>query len=138
MNKAIRQVYQDRHSVNECVGLTEEVVELVIPPPANAAWLLRFMCHLGEIFQEDFASIICTVGSWDHGSIITIQPQPTISASLLIVLANMPEVEKVEEELPARGIISSFPRKFELLARLGINPSRRLHITLKEIEPSLV
>lgn len=134
LTQAIRQVYRNRHSIEEFASLIEEVVELVIPPPANAARLLRFMCHLGEVLQEDFASIICTVGSWDHDTVITIRPQSTTSTSLPIVLANIPEVEKVEEESPARSIISSPPKKFGLLPRLGINPSKRIHITLKETD----
>ncbi len=132
LTQAIRQVYRNRHSVEEFASLMEEVVELVIPPPANAVWLLRFMCHMGEILHDDFASIICTVGSWDRDTVITIQPQPTTSASLPILLANIPEVEKVEEESLARGIFSSFPRKLGLLPMLGINLSKRIHITLKE------
>ncbi len=132
LTHAIRQVYRNGRSLEERNGLVEEVVELVVPPPANAARLLRFMCELGEILHNDFTSIICTVGSWDCGTVITIQSRPATFSSLLIKLANMPEVEKVEEEPLTRGAFSSFPRKFGLLPRLSISPSKRIRVTLKE------
>jgi len=132
LTQAIRQVYRNRHSLKECSGLVEEAVELVIPPPADAAWLLRFMCHLEELLHDDLASIICTVGSWDRGTVITIVPHSATLSSLLITLANMPEVEKVEEEPLERGTFSSFTKKFRLLPSLGINPSKRIRVTLKE------
>lgn len=130
--QTIRQVYRERHSLKEGEGLVQETVELVVPHPANAAQLLRFMCQLGEVFHEDFASIICTTGTWDRNTVITVQLQPAMFASLLIQLTNMPEVEKIEEETLARGVFSSFANKFGLLPRLGINPSKRLRVTLKE------
>ena len=132
--RAIRQVYRNSHSLKECGHLVEEAVELVIPAPANTAWLLRFMCHLEEILHDDFASIICTVGSWDRGTVITIVPHSATLSSLLITLANMPEVEKVEEEPLERGTFSSFTKKFRLLPSLGINPSKRIRVTLKETD----
>ena len=131
--QVIRQVYRNRQSSKERDDPAKEVLELVIPPPANAAHLLRFVCQLGEILEhEDFASIICTTGSWDRGTVITVWPQPTTLSSLLITLANMPEVEKVEEEPLARGAFSSFTKKLRLLPRLGINSGKRVRVTLKE------
>jgi DNA-binding NarL/FixJ family response regulator len=132
--QAIRQVYRDRHSSKECDGLVEDAVELVIPPSANAAYLLSFMYQLAEILHDGFASIICTVGSWNRGTVITIRPSSTTHSSLVIALANMAEVEKVEEEPLTRGAFPSFTKKFGLLPKLGINPDQRLRITLKEAD----
>ena len=59
LTQAIRQVYRNRHSL-------DETVELAIPPSVNTARLLRFMCQLEEMLRDDstsFASIINTVGS---------------------------------------------------------------------------
>lgn len=99
--QTIRQVYQNRYPPKESAGSAEELVDLVIPPPANAACLMRFMYQLAEIFHDDSndsASIIrMVIGSWDRGTVITTQPQPMAFSSFLIELANMPEVEKVEE-----------------------------------------
>ena len=99
--QTIRQVYQDRYPLNKPAGLTGEAVDLVIPPPANAACLMRFMDQLEQTFHDnpdDSASIIRMVaGSWKRGTVITTQPQPMAPSSFLIELANMPEVEKVEE-----------------------------------------
>lgn len=135
LTQAIRGVYQDRHPLKEYDSFVDEVVELVIPSSANAAWLLRFMCQVEEILHDDFtsfASIICTVGSWDRGTVITIRMRPNTSSSLLIKLANLPEVEKVEEELLARSAFSSSPKKFGLLSKPSISPSKRICVTLQE------
>jgi len=132
LTQAIRQVYRDKHSSKECADLVEDAVELVIPPSANAACLLRFMYQLAEILHDGFNSIICTVGSWNRGTVITIRPYSTTNSSLIIALANMAEVDKVEEEPLTRSTSSSLPKKFRLSPRLGINPSQRLRITLKE------
>jgi len=130
--QAIRQVYRDKHSLEECDSLVEEVVELVVAPPANAAHLLRFMHQLAEILHDGFASVICTVGSWDRGTTITIRPYSLTDSSFVIALAHMAEVEKVEEEPITDGIFSSFPKKLGLLPRLRISPSKRIRVTLKE------
>ncbi len=131
--QTIRQVYRISPSPKERDNVVEEAVELVVPPPVNAAQLLRFMCQLGEILHDGFASIICTVGSWDRGTTITIRSYSTPS-SLLITLANMAEVEKIEEEPLARDIFPSFTKKLGLLPRSRISLSKRIHVTLKETD----
>ena len=132
LTQAIRQAYRDRHSSKECAGLVEEAIELVIPPPANASQLLRFMSRLAETLQDGFASIICTVGSWDRGTIITIRPHAATSSSLVVTLAQIAEVEKVEEEPIAGGVFASFQQKLRFLPRLGINPGQRIRVILQE------
>ena len=130
--QVIKQVYQNKHWVKERDVRAEEAVELVIPPPADAAYLLRFMCQLSEILDDSFASIICSVGSWNRGTTLTIRSQLTTYSTLLRTLANMPEVEKVEEESLATDIFPSFPKKFGILKRSSINPSKRISVRLKE------
>lgn len=139
--QAIRQVYRDKHSPKECADLVEEAVELVIPPPANAAQLLRFISQLAEILHDGFASIICTVGSWDRGTIITIRPYATTPSSLIVALANIAGVEKVEEAPTTGDVFSSLNRKLGFLPRLGINPGKRIRVTLQAtgiVSPELV
>ncbi|MFC1958222.1 response regulator transcription factor [Chloroflexota bacterium] len=131
--QTIRQVYQNKRSIEECDDLAEEAIELVIPPHCDAGYLFRFMHRLGVTFSGDYASIIYTAGSWDRGSIVTIRAKPAISYSFLFQLANMPEVEKVEEVPVASSTFSSFTEKFGLKQRLGLNPGKRFQITLKEI-----
>lgn len=130
LTHSIRQIYRDKHSSKECKGLVQEAVELFVPAPADAACLLRFMCRLGEMFHDDFATIICTVGSWNRGTVVTVRPQTAVYSTLLFELANMPEVEQVAEEPLPRGGFSSFARKSGLLSGLVIG--RRFRITLKE------
>ena len=130
--QAIREVYRNRYLIERGDGIVEEAVELVIPPSPKAASLLRFMCQLGEIFRGDLASIICMVGSWDRGAVIVTQLRPDTSSNLMIQLANIPEVEKVEEIQPAGDDLSSFHKKLGLLSRSSISLSKRIRVTLKE------
>ncbi len=46
----------------------------------------------------------------------------------------MPEVEKVEEEPTAKGVFSSFPKKFGALPRPNISSNKNDRITLKETD----
>ena len=46
LTRNIREVYQSKHSPQNSEGFAEEAIELVIPPPANAACLWSFMCQL--------------------------------------------------------------------------------------------
>jgi len=131
--QAIRQVYQNRHSWQRCSGYVEEAVELVIPPPADASCLLRFMYRLEEIFHDNFATIAHTVGSWHSGTVITVFLGPTTSPGLLVLkLANLPEVEKVEEKPLARDVFPSLAKSARFLPELSVSPSQRIRITLKE------
>ena len=44
----------------------------------------------------------------------------------------MAEVGKVEEEPLAKDAFSGFPKKFGVLLRPNISPSKRIRVTLKE------
>jgi DNA-binding NarL/FixJ family response regulator len=128
----IRQVYRNSKSLKERGGCVEETVELVIPPSVNTSRLLRFICQLGEMLHDDFGSIISTVGSWNSSTVVTVRTSSATPADLLLQLANMPEVEKVEETPLPRDISPSLTKQFRLRPRLRISPSKRLRITLKE------
>jgi len=133
--QTIRKVYQNRHLPEAHEGFAEDEVELVVSPPANAARLLKFMCHLEEMLQDssdNYAGIVHMVGSWDWGTVITILVKPAALSSVLDRLGNMPEVGKLEEESPAEGAFSSLPRRFGILPRSGIRPSKRVRVTLGE------
>jgi len=113
--------------------VVKEAVELVIPPPHNAAQVLRFICQLGEILHDNSASILWAVFPRDCDTVITTQLQPTTFSSLLIKLANMPEVEKAEEEPLAEGAFSRLPKRLRFLLNSGISPRKRVvRVTLKE------
>ena len=118
LTQAIRQVYRDREEAGDAV-------EVVISPPSNAAQLFRYMCQLEELLHDHPAIITSTIGSWDQGLVITVQLRLSTASSLLIKLASMPEVEKVEEQ-PLAG------RTFAGKLILRSCPSKRFSVTLKE------
>jgi CheY-like chemotaxis protein len=129
--RAIMQVYSDSHPL-ETESPVEEIIELIVLPPTSNIVLVNFMYRLGSVLDDDFASIVCTVGSWDKGSVITVRSKRTRSFCLETELAHIPEVEKVEEEALTEDASSGLSRKAEFLPRLGIKPDRRLLVTLGE------
>lgn len=116
--EVIRQVYRDRREAMEAV-------ELVISPPSNADQLFRYIGKLEKLLHDDFGSIVSVAGSWTRGVVITVQLEPARASSFPIKLADIPEVEKVEEQPLTEGTLAS-------KLKLRVHPSKRLSITLKE------
>jgi len=119
-------------------ALDEEVVDVVIPPH-NVAIQFRFITQLEKILDDynSHGNIIRIVPSWDRGTVIAISMRPSKLNSLLDKLGNMPEVEKAEEienELSGQPAVPIFSKRFELLTRSGIKPSKKVRVTLKESE----
>ena len=127
------------------LGLLDESVELVILPRGNTSQLLKFMGQLDErlLDIDNYGSILRTAYSSDGSIVITILMEPTKLSNLAMKLAIMPEVDKVEEELPEIGILPGYAKKFKALPASTIKPSKRFYATLKELilarqEPELV
>ena len=116
------------------VGFVDESVGLVVLPCGNAHQLLRFMVQLYERLHDhdNYGSIVRGACSSDGSTAITILLQPAKLGNLVIKLANLPEVEKVEEEPLAGDAFDSFPKNVGGLLTSGISPSKRFCITLKE------
>ncbi len=133
----IREVYRNGHPPGEHDYLVEETIELVVPPSADAAKLLRFT---NQVEKGLHANIRQTVGSWDWGTVITIMLTPDLSSNLLDTLGGMPDVERVEEEPLARDSSFSFLKKFRTLLRSRTSPEKRFLkrflVTLKEFGPA--
>lgn len=109
-------------------GILVKEVELVIPPPVDASWLLRFICHVEEAIE---ASIVQQVGSLVGGTAITILLRRALSlADVLGRLREMPDVEEAREKSASE--YSSFDFANKTIARLGTHPKKKLLVTLKE------
>lgn len=136
--QAIREVYWRKQLPEDRESLVEKAIELVVSPAAKAARLLRFMCQLEEGLNDndsyDCACIMHTVGSWDRGSIITLSLGNNPLENFLEGLANMTDVEKIEEEPLAEDAFSSYPKKFGTLPGSSISSSKRVRVTLKETD----
>lgn len=118
------------------VDLVDESVELVVPPCDNARRLLKLMGYLENRLCEDdsYGSVMRTAYLRDGGITITILMQPTKISSLVTKLANMSEVERVEEGSHMTGAFSSFPNKFWGSLVSGIRPTKNVRVTLKETD----
>ena len=116
------------------LGLVDESVELVVLPRSSTSQLLRFMGQLDErlLDTDNYGSILRTAYSWDSSVVITILMESAKLSNLVIKLANMSEVETVEEEPLATGVFSSTIEKFRGLPASSIRPSKRIRVTLKE------
>jgi len=103
-------------------------VELAIPPPFNAARLLRFIFQVEEWLD---ANIVQQVGSCHRGVTITIllnRAAPLFG--ILDRLGKMPEVDSVREEPGAEYKSSSFPNK--TIVNPETRPQKELLVTLNQ------
>lgn len=125
LTQAIRQVYENKQSLQEGDGLIEEV-NLVIPPPADTSHVAKFIAQVEKTLG---ASLRQTIGS-QEGLAITILLKPTSLGVLLHKLKSIPNVEKVEEadQLTARV---GFLTKFGTQSRSRRGSRRRILVTLK-------
>lgn len=128
--EGIRQVYRNENLLGERDGFVEEV-DLVVSLPAGAAQLSRFT---GQVEKALRARVMETVGSSDWGTTITVLLKPTLLANVIDKLGNICDVEKVEEEPPARGRFPSILDRFRALSRSRANLRRRILIALKETD----
>jgi DNA-binding NarL/FixJ family response regulator len=102
-------------------------VELVIPPPVDAAQLLRFISHVEEGLE---AAIMQEIGSWNKGTAITIVSRTAAPlVDILHRLEKMPEVEGVIEKPAAKYNSSSLPLK--IIAELKTRFRKEFQVTLK-------
>ena len=110
----------------------ENAVDLVIPSH-NDPQLLKFAGKLYETLQEqdNYGSILGTACSWAHGAVIKILIRTEKLSNLVINLANMPEVERVEETL-VRDDFRNFANISETMTKPGTSNSKKIQIIMKE------
>lgn len=118
----------------KAAGFVDESVELVIPPRGDAHQLWSLVGQLDDRLHEDdsYGSVMRTAYSVDSGTTITVAMQHHKFSNLVIKLANMREVEKVEEEPHARGAICSFPDKPRVLQGVSLTPTKSIRVILAE------
>ncbi len=133
VTRIVREAFWSERSRNGDSDITEEI-ELVIPalPEAEAAQMLRFLCQLEEILDDNYDSIVRVTGSWDEGATVTLALKPGVLTGFLDKLASMPNIKAVEEEPLVKRTISSLASRFGVLLKSGNNPGRRIRITLKK------
>ncbi len=130
--QAVREVYWSKQSTEDRkVAVKATTVELVVPPPANAAHLLRFTCQMEEMLNDTYASISQMIGAWDLGTVITVSLRYGSLPDLLDKLNHMPNVEKVEEVPMAKHTFPNDQKNLRDVFQPRISPSKRIHVTLK-------
>jgi len=111
-------------------GILVKGAELVIPPPVDAARLLRFVYQVEKTLQ---ATIVQQIGSWDRGTaIIILLRRVTPLVDILDRLGKMPDVEAVSEKPAAKYNSFSFSKK--IIARPETHPRKELMVTLKQAD----
>lgn len=115
-------------------GFVDESVELVIPPRSDVHQLWSLVGQLDDRLHEDdsYGSVMRTAYSVDSGTAITVAMQRHKFSSLVIKLANMREVERVEEESHAGGATCSFPDELRVLQEASIRPTKSIRLILVE------
>lgn len=129
--QAVRVVYQSKQSQGGREVFVEETVELVVPPPTNAAQLLRFTSQMDEVLKDAYASISQMIGTWDLGTVITVSLGYSSLSDLLDKLNDMPDVEKVEEGPIAKDTFPGDRKIIGAVLKPRISPSKRIFVTLK-------
>lgn len=129
--RAIRGVFSSKQSREGRKVSVEETFELVVPPPANAADLLRFTCQMEDMLKDTYASISQVIGTWDLGTVITIELGYNLFPDLLDKLNHMPGVEKAEEVPLIKNTFPDDLKKMKNVFIPRISPSKRIHVTLK-------
>jgi len=129
--RAVRDVYWSKQSPEDRKVSVEETVELVVPPPANAAQLLRFTCQTEEMLKDTYASILQMIGTWDLSTVITVSLGYSSLSDFLDKLTHMPDVEKVEEVPIAKHTFPDDRKKLRAVFKPKISPSKRIRVTLK-------
>jgi len=155
LTQAIRQVYHGEVVISESItaesrieyekrygektkesllqehgSLLPEEVQMVIPPPADADQLIRFVSRVEEMLQSRTLQM---VGSWRGYSAITIAlPKPTPLENILDELGEMPEVGTIGEEPLAGEVDPSLFKKIAAMPRLNTRIRKTIFVTLKD------
>ena len=131
-----REIYWRSQSAVKPIGLDSESFELAILSCGDVSSLLRFMGQLDGMLNDpdSYGDILRTAHTRDCGTIVTIQMQPAKIGNLMLKFANLPEVEKVEQEPVAIGVSSGSAGESARLPISSSEPDKRIYITLKEAD----
>jgi len=129
--RTIRDVHAGKDTLDQR-NLPEVAIDLVVPPPATSGLLLKFMCQLKKPLEENFGSLMHTVGSWDWGTAITIALQSARLPNFMAQLTSLPGIEIAEESRKA----IDYPAQFGNLPGTCVRPSKRFRISIKEAVPA--
>ncbi|MDD4876920.1 MAG: response regulator transcription factor [Dehalococcoidales bacterium] len=121
---------KDLNHSNELIGSIPEEMQIVIPPPADANQLIKFVNRVEDIFQ---GNVLQMVGSWKGDTAITIGlPKPTPLEDILGKLNEMPEINTIEEKSMIEKMDQGFFKKVTAMPRPKIRPRKTIFITLHD------
>ena len=118
------------------VGFGSESFKLALLWCGDASRLLRFMGQLdGMLHDSDsYGDILRIAHTCGRDTIVTIQMQPTKFSNLMLKMAIMPGVERVAKGPLATGTLAIIPQKSGARLLSGISLSKRIRVSLKEID----
>jgi len=124
-----QKIYHLQHvqatNISEC---TEKEVEIIIPlsPKVATAKSFRLMHELEKIVAENHGRIIRVVGSCNKGTVVTVILEPAKLDNLINKLANLANVNLLEEPQPVKSTAGSKINKFNS----PMGPSKKICLTL--------
>lgn len=128
--------YYGRYTQARCADSVNGKVELVVPLDTDISRLFKFMVNV-EKKLSDFdgqATILSERRSCNPGFVITMEIKGAELSNIINKLANMTEVEKVEEDPSAIANLADIYNKPGGLLTSNINHNKRIHVSLKETD----
>jgi len=148
LTRAIRQVYCGQVVISESIPseirdkyLGEkaredpdamEEVQLVLPP-FEANQIMPLMSFIGRVDEVLGSPMVQMVGTLKEGTAITVAlVKPRSLADFIDELREMPEVEEVQETIPAKGNLLGLLKKATAVPRQKPGPRKSILVTLKQ------
>ena len=130
------EVYRRNDTLMRLTDSVNQTVDLVLPISTPISRVAIFMIEVGKILSNYncHSSIASQHRFANRGFVISIDVPTSLLSNLVIQLANMADVVKVEEEPLAITVSPPFPNNPVALLASNIKPNKRIHVCLKDTD----
>ena len=113
-----------------------DIVDVTFPACNDSNRLFKLISQIESILRENnsYGSIMRTNYLIDGGMTIGLFMMPSKVSNLVMKLANMAEVERVEENLQSDDFHSTLPNRYKSIPLSNVGSSRSVRVTLKDSE----
>lgn len=124
----------DDSAFEESSSSSKKIVDLIVVSPNDASMLASLVNQLQEILNdsESRGSIIRTLCPSLGIIAVTVEIEQSQFGNLMIKLAFLSDVERVDEELETQEEFVGSLAKYVSFTRSNIEPSKRICLVLKE------